>query len=321
MRPKIKFLYYWILSLLLLTTGVASAQNSNSCQIVHLPKFVSGTKPAFEKLSEDAARVQELLEKTLPSPKEQVLLERAWQSLEGQLHDQNWEHFYADKGLSETELARFEEIQTKRMSPSSTIQGKNTSDLKVDQAEFNWRSADRQVHDWVTSDTPLTIERMFKLNKIIGEKLYFNGSQAGQRRTIKVGIPYKVEGKDQFQAALEATNIDPMLRRFMYWFNMSERKLHPVQLAAQVYLRLNTIHPFPDGNGRTTRLIMDWVLRRRGYPPGVFMTTASTYVVIFPFDSLRRNPTPGFVENEVTLGLQWVADILNPFPLAKAAAY
>ena len=42
---------------------------------------------------------------------------------------------------------------------------------------------------------------------------------------------------------------------------------HPVELAAYVHNRLVNIHPFTDGNGRTARLVMNWILIRSKFPP------------------------------------------------------
>jgi Fic family protein len=57
-----------------------------------------------------------------------------------------------------------------------------------------------------------------------------------------------------------------MLKDFFAWYRRSEPSLHPVELAALVHVRFVTIHPFADGNGRMSRLIMNFVLRRAGYP-------------------------------------------------------
>lgn len=43
-------------------------------------------------------------------------------------------------------------------------------------------------------------------------------------------------------------------------------QLHPVQLAAEMHERIVTIHPFIDGNGRTSRLVMNLILLQNGYP-------------------------------------------------------
>lgn len=61
-----------------------------------------------------------------------------------------------------------------------------------------------------------------------------------------------------------AVEVYPMLMEFMDWYKKS--KLHPVELAALVHLRLVTIHPFVDGNGRTSRLMMNLVLNNHGFP-------------------------------------------------------
>ena len=44
------------------------------------------------------------------------------------------------------------------------------------------------------------------------------------------------------------------------------RKLHPVEYSAMLHLKLVTIHPFIDGNGRTARLLMNLALLQVGYP-------------------------------------------------------
>jgi Fic family protein len=41
--------------------------------------------------------------------------------------------------------------------------------------------------------------------------------------------------------------------------------LHPVVLAAEMSQRFANIHPFVDGNGRTSRLIMNLILLRHGF--------------------------------------------------------
>jgi Fic family protein len=42
-----------------------------------------------------------------------------------------------------------------------------------------------------------------------------------------------------------------------------------VTIAAEAHLRLVTIHPFADGNGRTARLLMNLLLLQEGYPIAV----------------------------------------------------
>lgn len=83
---------------------------------------------------------------------------------------------------------------------------------------------------------------------------------AGKIRKYRVGIsgskhtpPLPVE-------------IYPLLEDFFKWYNKYKEKIHPVELAAFVHLKFVTIHPFGDGNGRISRLMMNFVLNKKGYP-------------------------------------------------------
>lgn len=60
--------------------------------------------------------------------------------------------------------------------------------------------------------------------------------------------------------------------------------------AAEFDQRLISIHPFLDGNGRTARLLTDWVLARDGYPPIVQTRTADRPVgsILSPAAHLDR---------------------------------
>ena len=51
----------------------------------------------------------------------------------------------------------------------------------------------------------------------------------------------------------------------MIWYELNAKKIHPVLLAAEFSERFVTIHPFIDGNGRTSRLLMNLILLKNGY--------------------------------------------------------
>lgn len=59
-----------------------------------------------------------------------------------------------------------------------------------------------------------------------------------------------------------------LMQRFEQWLNSDKAmSLHPVKYAALAHYKLVHIHPFTDGNGRTSRLLMNTILMRSGYPP------------------------------------------------------
>lgn len=55
------------------------------------------------------------------------------------------------------------------------------------------------------------------------------------------------------------------MEEYFIWYEINKNKLHPIILAAEMHERLVTIHPFIDGNGRTSRLIMNLILMQKGY--------------------------------------------------------
>jgi Fic family protein len=62
--------------------------------------------------------------------------------------------------------------------------------------------------------------------------------------------------------------VPALMESYVSWLNSDEaRNMHPVRYAALAHYKLVDIHPFVDGNGRTSRLIMNLILLRGGYPP------------------------------------------------------
>ncbi len=61
-------------------------------------------------------------------------------------------------------------------------------------------------------------------------------------------------------------NVPKLLNDFFSWYRKEEKKLNPVELAALVHLKFVSIHPFSDGNGRISRLLANYVLKKHGYP-------------------------------------------------------
>jgi Fic family protein/DNA-binding XRE family transcriptional regulator len=59
--------------------------------------------------------------------------------------------------------------------------------------------------------------------------------------------------------------VAPQMEDYFIWYQQHKQQLHPVVLAAEMHERLVTIHPFIDGNGRTSRLVMNLILLKHGY--------------------------------------------------------
>lgn len=59
--------------------------------------------------------------------------------------------------------------------------------------------------------------------------------------------------------------VEQLMQEFCQWISLERSKMHPVKFAAMLHLKLVTVHPFADGNGRTARLLMNLALIQKGY--------------------------------------------------------
>ncbi len=62
--------------------------------------------------------------------------------------------------------------------------------------------------------------------------------------------------------------ISSHMKEFIHWLE-GQQEEHPVKIAADAHFKFVSIHPFIDGNGRTTRLLMNLILLLNGYPMAI----------------------------------------------------
>jgi len=107
----------------------------------------------------------------------------------------------------------------------------------------------------------LDIKFIKKLHKVLFTGV--NDEIAGKlrnelKRNVKIaGTPY-VPPKWQ--------DLKQELDNFFKWYKAENRRLHTLELAALVHLKLISIQPFIDGNSRLSRLLMNWILWKKNYP-------------------------------------------------------
>ena len=109
------------------------------------------------------------------------------------------------------------------------------------------------------------IERNFSFNErelLSVHNLILRGiipEDAGRFRKVQVMI------KGSSHMPPQPFLVPKQMEDYFLWMEENKNKLHPVILAAEMHERLVTIHPFIDGNGRTSRLIMNLILLQNGY--------------------------------------------------------
>jgi Fic family protein len=110
------------------------------------------------------------------------------------------------------------------------------------------------------------VEEGMSLNLEIIKKIHFviltgiNNEYAGKWREEEVFI----KGSDFVFPS--ASMLENLMFGLEHFYSQNKNSMHPVELAANVHEKFVTIHPFVDGNGRTARLLMNFILLGHGYP-------------------------------------------------------
>ncbi|MDE1865112.1 MAG: Fic family protein [Candidatus Micrarchaeota archaeon] len=84
-------------------------------------------------------------------------------------------------------------------------------------------------------------------------------------------------------------------------FYKEKKNLHPTELATLLHNKLVNIHPFTDGNGRTARLLMNWVLLKNKLPPVIIEVSNKEqyYKAIEDADKGDQKPFAIFLCNQL----------------------
>ncbi len=172
------------------------------------------------------------------------------------------------------------------------------------------------INNWAANkNRTLTEQDVKELNKLILVRPFWKDAITtdGQatRRLIKVG-DYKAHPNSVRLANGEIfeyaspTDTPFEMQKLLVWFREQEPNLHPVMLAAMLHYKFVRIHPFDDGNGRISRLLMNYVLLRSGYPPAVIKSKDKNNY-LFALNRADVGDIAAFVEyigNQVIWSLQ-----------------
>lgn len=124
---------------------------------------------------------------------------------------------------------------------------------------INHREAIFFVEDLVRKREPLSERQIKSIHQLILKNI--DDKNAGVYRKTNVII----SGADHVPP--DALCVESEMEGFIQWYRTEGLALHPVERAARVHGEFVKIHPFVDGNGRTSRLIMNLELMKSGFPP------------------------------------------------------
>lgn len=106
----------------------------------------------------------------------------------------------------------------------------------------------------------LTENDIFEIHRLILNKI--EECNAGRYRTQHA----RLTGSDVVLP--NPVKISDLMEEFVKWL-ISDNSDHIVKIGADAHYKLVSIHPFSDGNGRTSRLLMNLIFMQQGYPPAI----------------------------------------------------
>lgn len=135
-----------------------------------------------------------------------------------------------------------------------TISGKS---MREHLEAINHQEAIAFVKDLAQKNSMLNERDLLTIHNLILRGII--PQDAGRYRKIQVMINGSTHVPPQ-------PNLVPKeMEDFFIWYEINKNKLHPIILAAEIHERIAAIQPFIDGNGRTSRLVMNLILLQNGY--------------------------------------------------------
>ena len=129
----------------------------------------------------------------------------------------------------------------------------------------NYKNALDYISNRKLSGNDITIDDILYIHKLTTVGLLLD-EKSGNWRTGPVYVVSYKDGKQTVKyTAPAADKITASISELLTWLNGPAKELSPVIVAALLHLEFVSIHPFADGNGRTTRLLTLLYLGLRDY--------------------------------------------------------
>lgn len=127
---------------------------------------------------------------------------------------------------------------------------------------LNYRSAFDFVSENISADTPITEDMITGIHARLVAGVRGGEANPGSYRTVQ---NYVVDGLGRVVHQPPPPEfVEPLMETFVTWLN-DEGAIHPIIVSGIAQFQLVQIHPFVDGNGRTSRLLSMLCMYRAGY--------------------------------------------------------
>ena len=150
-----------------------------------------------------------------------------------------------------------------------------------------------QAFDWIAEKSRKPLKNFTENDLLALHKMILSGID-NQNAGFYRNVPVRLSGSRTVLP--NPRKVPDLMSAFHQWLQSSQ-DIHPVDLAAEAHYRLVTIHPFVDGNGRTARLLMNFILLCHGYPPAIIRKSERGKYL----DALEKAQTGGALEDYLHL--------------------
>ncbi len=176
--------------------------------------------------------------------------------------------------------------ETKVVLEGITVGGKTMREhLEV----INHRDAILYVEEIVANQEALTEWQIKNLHRLVLKGI--DDMYAGRYRDQQVYIA----GAEHVPP--EPFLIQEKMENLIVWHEGVAQNLHPVERAAMLHAIFVGVHPFIDGNGRTSRLLLNLDLMKAGFPP--IIIKAENRVAYY--EALDKAHTTGIYDDFIEL--------------------
>lgn len=105
------------------------------------------------------------------------------------------------------------------------------------------------------------ISRAFvlRLHRVLTDGI-LSGEESGKFRKVQVFV----RGAEEIPPKPE--KVEEEFKMLMKWYRRNKKKYHPAVVASYLHTAFEGIHPFVDFNGRTGRLLLNFVLLKNNFP-------------------------------------------------------
>ncbi len=150
--------------------------------------------------------------------------------------------------------------QAKRLWNDETVPEADPDDTRE---LLNYRSAFEFVSDCLDSGDPITEGLIREIHRKLVEGVRGGIADPGNYRRIQNYVANSSTGEVIYTPP-SAVEVPIMMSEMVKWLN-ADLEIHPVLVSGIAQFQLVHIHPFLDGNGRTSRLLSTLCLYKAGY--------------------------------------------------------